>query len=79
MIVSFYALVLSMIIGAEDALIRCVAWGGDADTIGCIVGSMLGARYGGSWLPDRWVSKVEDASMIIEMGKLFSKLTVDRN
>lgn len=38
-----------------------VSWGGDADTVGAILGALLGARYGISWIPDKWYSQVENA------------------
>jgi ADP-ribosylglycohydrolase len=44
----------------EDALVRTIALGGDTDTLACIVGAMLGAYNGASWLPSRWVDAVED-------------------
>lgn len=38
----------------EEALIRAVNLGGDADTIGAITGGLAGAMYGYSSIPDRW-------------------------
>lgn len=38
----------------EEALIRCVNLGGDADTTGAILGGLAGAFYGYSSIPDRW-------------------------
>lgn len=64
--VSLYALFLSKIIGAEESLIRVVNWGGDADTIACIVGGLLGAEYGFQFLPKRWVNSVEGRDLAID-------------
>ena len=44
----------------EECLVRAVAIGGDTDTIACIVGAMLGALYGSSWIPVRWYDKMEN-------------------
>lgn len=38
----------------EEALIKAVNLGGDADTIGAITGGLAGALYGYDAIPDRW-------------------------
>lgn len=38
----------------EEALVRTVSQGGDADTNGAIVGALLGAVYGRDEVPIRW-------------------------
>jgi ADP-ribosyl-[dinitrogen reductase] hydrolase len=43
----------------EEGLISVVARGGDTDTNGCVAGALLGAKFGKSQLPDRWVSKLK--------------------
>lgn len=44
----------------EDAIVRAVNFGRDADTIGTMVGGLCGAYRGASGLPPRWVRKVEE-------------------
>lgn len=44
---------------AEDAIVRAVNRGGDADTIGAVTGALVGARFGAHTLPDRWLDIVE--------------------
>ena len=39
----------------ESALIRIVSAGGDTDTNGAVAGAALGARYGASAIPQRWL------------------------
>ena len=39
----------------ESALIRLVRNGGDTDTNGAVAGAVLGARYGGAAIPQRWL------------------------
>jgi ADP-ribosylglycohydrolase len=46
----------------EACLTRAVNQGGDADTIGAVVGALLGAWHGTDWIPRRWWANVEDGS-----------------
>ena len=39
----------------EDALASVVSAGGDTDTNGAVAGAVLGARYGASAIPQRWL------------------------
>ena len=43
----------------EDAVVKAVNLGGDADTIGAITGGIAGALYGYSAIPERWVSALD--------------------
>ena len=45
----------------EASLVDIVNRGGDSDTNGCIVGALLGARFGFTAIPERWVSMVSHA------------------
>lgn len=38
----------------EKAIISAANMGGDTDTIAKLTGEMVGAKYGYSWIPDRW-------------------------
>lgn len=40
------------------ALQRAVRAGGDTDTVACIAGALLGARWGASAVPDEWISRL---------------------
>ena len=42
-------------VNLESALIRIVSAGGDTDTNGAVAGAALGARYGASAIPQRWL------------------------
>ena len=42
----------------EEAMLGAVNDGGDADTIGAITGSLAGARFGLSGIPERWVKQL---------------------
>jgi ADP-ribosyl-[dinitrogen reductase] hydrolase len=44
----------------EDAVVKAVNLGGDADTIAAITGAMAGAWYGIEAIPERWSSKLVD-------------------
>ena len=48
----------------ESALRQIVEAGGDTDTNGAVVGAVLGARYGASAIPQRWLDCVPERSRI---------------
>lgn len=41
----------------EEAVVKAVNLGGDADTVGAVAGGLAGAMYGWSALPERWREK----------------------
>lgn len=57
---------------AERALRNVVRLGGDADTNGAIAGGLLGARFGASCWPERWVSQLETAGEIFDLAAKIS-------
>ena len=48
----------------EDALIASVAAGGDTDTNAAVAGAVLGARYGASSIPERWLACIPQRERI---------------
>ena len=52
----------------EDALIQVVSAGGDTDTNGAVAGAVLGARYGATAIPARWLAGVPELATIGELG-----------
>ena len=48
----------------EDALVASVAAGGDTDTNAAVAGAVLGARYGASSIPGRWLACVPQRGRI---------------
>lgn len=48
----------------EDAVLKAVNLGGDADTIGAVVGQIAGAYYGESSIPTQWLNKLYDYKRI---------------
>ena len=46
----------------EAAIVTAVNRGGDTDTIGAIAGAVVGARFGASALPNRWVAALDGAA-----------------
>ena len=50
--------------GLEEALIRIVNAGGDTDTNAAVAGAVLGARFGASAIPQRWLECVPDPERI---------------
>ena len=51
-------------LGFEDALVAAVSAGGDADTNGAVAGAVLGARYGESDIPNRWLECIPERDRI---------------
>ncbi|QCC51414.1 ADP-ribosylglycohydrolase family protein [Halapricum salinum] len=61
---------------AEDAIVRAVNAGGDADTVGAITGAVAGARFGAASLPDAWLEEIDEtaelrtlAGQLLEVGQ----------
>jgi ADP-ribosyl-[dinitrogen reductase] hydrolase len=46
----------------EDGLVRVVMRGGDADTNGAVAGALLGARFGRTGIPSRWLKVTQAVS-----------------
>lgn len=53
---------------AEEAILRAVNMGDDADTVGAVTGAVAGARFGASALPDRWLDAVDEADDLRSLG-----------
>jgi len=58
----------------EEAIVRAVGLGGDADTIGAMTGALAGALHGAEALPERWVAVLEDG----ERGRSYAEELADR-
>jgi ADP-ribosyl-[dinitrogen reductase] hydrolase len=43
----------------EQAVVRAVNLGGDADTNGAVAGALAGARFGASSIPERWLEPLQ--------------------
>jgi len=48
----------------RQAIMWAANFGRDADTIGCMVGGIVGALHGSSGLPEEWVQKATSASTV---------------
>lgn len=44
----------------ELALVKMCSLGGDADSVGAILGALLGAKHGTAWIPHRWFDTIEN-------------------
>src|SRR5947207_3747194 len=53
----------------EDALLSLVQSGGDTDTNAAVAGALLGARYGESALPPRWMNQITGAEGIAQLAQ----------
>jgi ADP-ribosylglycohydrolase len=53
----------------EDALVYLAQAGGDTDTNAAVAGALLGARYGESALPPRWMDQMVGAQGIAKLAE----------
>jgi ADP-ribosyl-[dinitrogen reductase] hydrolase len=60
--------------GAEAGLVEAVNLGGDTDTIGAVTGAIVGARFGAADLPERWLSVLDRADELRELGEQLAEL-----
>ena len=58
----------------EEALVALVNAGGDTDTNGALAGAMLGARYGASAIPLRWINHVRERERLIDLAERLAGL-----
>jgi ADP-ribosyl-[dinitrogen reductase] hydrolase len=57
----------------EDGLLSVISRGGDTDTNGCVAGALLGAKFGKSQVPDRWVTKLKAAPELTSLAEQLYK------
>ena len=58
----------------EDGLLLAVNLGDDADTTGAVFGQLAGAYYGVKSIPEKWVSKMNQLELIVDLAEnLFEK------
>lgn len=60
----------------EEALVEVVNAGGDTDSVASMAGALAGARYGTSWIPERWLSHLENRERIVELGRELGQLSL---
>jgi ADP-ribosyl-[dinitrogen reductase] hydrolase len=51
----------------ESTLLHVVNAGGDTDTNGAVAGAVLGARFGASAIPERWVERLPDPDRLVSL------------
>ncbi len=51
----------------EEAVIKAVNGGSDADTVGAVTGEIAGALYGLSVIPDRWLKVLKDREKFVNL------------
>lgn len=60
----------------EDGLAEVVARGGDTDANASVAGALLGARFGRSAIPDRWLHATQATARLRDLGdKLHKRVT----
>lgn len=58
----------------EEALVALVNSGGDADTNGALAGAVLGARYGASAIPLRWITHLAQRERLTDLADRLAQL-----
>ena len=64
---------LSSATSFEDGLLSVISRGGDTDTNGCVAGALLGAKFGKTQVPDRWVAKLKAAPELTSLAEQLYK------
>lgn len=58
----------------EEGLVRAVNLGGDAATLGSVVGALLGARFGEQAIPERWLEALTDREKLEKVADVLYRL-----
>lgn len=58
----------------EEGLVRAVNLGGDAATLGAVVGALLGARFGEQAIPERWYESLRNREPLEKAADKLRKL-----
>lgn len=53
----------------EEAVLKAVNLGDDADTVGAVAGQFAGARWGLSSIPQHWVDRIYDKDRIVQLSE----------
>lgn len=63
----------------EEAVVRAVNLGGDADTTGAVTGALAGAYYGRQGIPRRWSTKLnpKPARHFVKLGEILFTMDLD--
>jgi len=61
-----------------DAVIHAVNMGGDADTVGAIVGALAGAHWGAAAIPPVWRVQLRDHDLIVDQARDLFRVAVGK-
>jgi ADP-ribosylglycohydrolase len=61
--------------GPEEALMVGASGGGDTDSVASIAGALAGAACGTSWIPERWLSILEDRERLERTAQNLAELS----
>lgn len=62
--------------GFRDIVLRAVNLGGDADTVGAVVGQLAGRVHGHSGIPQDWCARLQDHDAILGLADALYDLTL---
>jgi ADP-ribosyl-[dinitrogen reductase] hydrolase len=61
----------------EDALIKAVNLGDDADSVGAVTGQLAGARYGRGAIPERWTEHIHSLGRIEALARALFQASIE--
>jgi ADP-ribosyl-[dinitrogen reductase] hydrolase len=59
----------------REAVVTAVNLGGDADTVGAIVGGLAGARYGCEAIPPSWLAALQDREELVDLARRLARVS----
>lgn len=59
----------------REAVVAAVNLGGDADTVGAIVGGLAGARFGCEAIPLSWLSTLQDREDLLDLARRLARVS----
>lgn len=74
---ALYALCMKPL-NPADAIVFAASLGGDTDSIGALVGGMIGALHGLSAFPDRWLENLKEGQELQSLGTTLFEAWLDK-
>ena len=64
---------------AVDAILKAINLGDDTDTVGAVVGGLLGIEYGMKAINPNWVKQIQNKELLDSICERFNQLTIERD